>query len=315
MHHRRGGDRAHPGTGACTPLSSPVGVESQGELTGINNPQSIIVSPDGASLYLASGNDTSVARFGRAASGALTYQGCITGNLFVGPAPAGNGACASAPVMTTGGFDTGLDNMRDVVVSPDGASVYASSAGDSAVVTFSRDGSGAHHLRGLHERRDRDGCLLQIPSATSGGNDSGMGWVQAVAPSQDGTSLYYIAQNDDAVGPLHPRRSPPPPDQPVEGDTAPPDTAITASPKKKTKTKKKQEKARSSRSSAPMHGRSQASSASSTTTPFAACTSPFQDKVKKGRHHFEVRAVDAAGNVDPTPATYDWKVKKKKKKK
>jgi len=26
-----------------------------------------------------------------------------------------------------------------------------------------------------------------------------------------------------------------------------------------------------------------------------------------------VRAVDAAGNVDPTPATRTWKVKKKKK--
>ncbi len=27
---------------------------------------------------------------------------------------------------------------------------------------------------------------------------------------------------------------------------------------------------------------------------------------------FEVRATDAAGNTDPTPATQSWKVKKKK---
>ena len=35
----------------------------------------------------------------------------------------------------------------------------------------------------------------------------------------------------------------------------------------------------------------------------------------RSRHTFEVRAVDAAGNVDPTPASRTWKVKKKKKKK
>ena len=33
----------------------------------------------------------------------------------------------------------------------------------------------------------------------------------------------------------------------------------------------------------------------------------------KGTHTFQVRATDAAGNVDPTPATQSWKVKKKKK--
>ena len=35
---------------------------------------------------------------------------------------------------------------------------------------------------------------------------------------------------------------------------------------------------------------------------FASCSSPFQRRLAPGRHSFEVRAVDAAGNVDPTPA-------------
>ena len=48
---------------------------------------------------------------------------------------------------------------------------------------------------------------------------------------------------------------------------------------------------------------------------FAACTSPHTVKVKKGKHTFSVRATDQAGNVDGSPATFDWKVKKKKKKK
>jgi hypothetical protein len=33
-------------------------------------------------------------------------------------------------------------------------------------------------------------------------------------------------------------------------------------------------------------------------------------KAKKGKHHFEVRARDAAGNVDPAPAAASWKRKK-----
>jgi hypothetical protein len=46
--------------------------------------------------------------------------------------------------------------------------------------------------------------------------------------------------------------------------------------------------------------------------PFAACSSPDTIKVRKGKHHFEVRAKDAGANVGPT-ASDDWKVKKKKK--
>jgi hypothetical protein len=46
---------------------------------------------------------------------------------------------------------------------------------------------------------------------------------------------------------------------------------------------------------------------------FAPCNSPHTVKVKKGKHVFEVRAVDQAGNADPTPATDTWKRKRKRK--
>jgi glucose/arabinose dehydrogenase len=43
--------------------------------------------------------------------------------------------------------------------------------------------------------------------------------------------------------------------------------------------------------------------------PFAPCTSPVtRSKFKMGPHRFQVRAVDAAGNVDPTPATRKFSV-------
>jgi hypothetical protein len=47
---------------------------------------------------------------------------------------------------------------------------------------------------------------------------------------------------------------------------------------------------------------------------FIPCTSPFTVSVKKGKHTFQVQAIDEAGNVS-TPATDTWKRKKKRKKK
>jgi hypothetical protein len=43
--------------------------------------------------------------------------------------------------------------------------------------------------------------------------------------------------------------------------------------------------------------------------PFAVCGSPKSySPLRPGDHRFEVRAVDAAGNADPTPALHAWKV-------
>ncbi|MCL4830278.1 MAG: tandem-95 repeat protein [Caldilinea sp.] len=42
---------------------------------------------------------------------------------------------------------------------------------------------------------------------------------------------------------------------------------------------------------------------------FEPCFSPWRyDGLSKGAHHFRVRAIDAAGNVDLTPASYSWTV-------
>jgi hypothetical protein len=47
--------------------------------------------------------------------------------------------------------------------------------------------------------------------------------------------------------------------------------------------------------------------------PFAACSSPYRTpKLKPGKHRFEVRATDAAGNVGAA-ATAKVKVKKKRR--
>ncbi|MBC8514893.1 hypothetical protein H8D30_03420 [bacterium] len=42
---------------------------------------------------------------------------------------------------------------------------------------------------------------------------------------------------------------------------------------------------------------------------WASCTSPqTYTRLSVGTHHFEVRATDLAGNIDPTPAVWDWTI-------
>jgi len=42
------------------------------------------------------------------------------------------------------------------------------------------------------------------------------------------------------------------------------------------------------------------------------CASPDKERVKRGKHQLAVTAVDSVGTADPTPATFGWRVKRKK---
>jgi hypothetical protein len=96
------------------------------------------------------------------------------------------------------------------------------------------------------------------------------------------------------------------------GDTTAPQTAITKAPRKAVKTKKRKAKVtfgfRSSETRSTFECRLDGGQ-------WTSCASPFKLKVKRGKHTFEVAATDRAGNVDPTPASHSFKVKKKKRKK
>jgi hypothetical protein len=42
---------------------------------------------------------------------------------------------------------------------------------------------------------------------------------------------------------------------------------------------------------------------------YVACSSPVAYVgLSRGAHRFSVRATDAAGNTDPTPAVWDWTI-------
>ncbi len=97
----------------------------------------------------------------------------------------------------------------------------------------------------------------------------------------------------------------PPPPSPI---AAVPDTTLGSHPKKTVKTKKKKAKVKFSFSSDVAGATFQCKLDKGS---FAPCTSPKSYKVKKGSHTFSVEAV-APGGTDATPATFNFKVKKKK---
>jgi len=103
----------------------------------LSYPTAAAISPDGRSLYVTSGDfhGSVVARFVRdPATGALTYAGCLTGDL--GAVPAG---CAALPSATREGYGSGLYEPSGIAVSADGAHVYVTAAGDGSVAAFDRD--------------------------------------------------------------------------------------------------------------------------------------------------------------------------------
>lgn len=91
-----------------------------------------------------------------------------------------------------------------------------------------------------------------------------------------------------------------------EVDTAAPDTAISKAPKKRT-TKRKASFAFGAPGATGFE-------CSLDGAAFAPCSSPYKTKrLKRGRHTFAVRATDAAGNTDSSPAQVKFKVVRKRR--
>ena len=163
------------GTGACKAIPD---ASSNGENSGLEGLESVALSRDGKSLYAASGDDAAVARFKRDRdTGKLTYRGCLSGD--------DESACKEIPDATPGGFgeQSGLDNLQSLVLSRDGTSLYAASAGDAAVARFKRDrDTGKLTYKGCITGETESGppggggtgACKAIPDASSNGENSGL---------------------------------------------------------------------------------------------------------------------------------------------
>ena len=122
-----------PGTGALTPAGCIADDEVFGTsgcadfAQALDGPFGIAVSPSGLDVYVASFNDQAVSHLTRDANtGELSDGGCV-------PYTGDDAGCGTAP-------QAGLDFPRDLVVSPDGGSVYvAGGFGSGEVVRLARN--------------------------------------------------------------------------------------------------------------------------------------------------------------------------------
>jgi 6-phosphogluconolactonase (cycloisomerase 2 family) len=148
------------GTGALTFVESQM--NGSGGVSDMTTPVDVAVSPDGAHVYVAAYVDDAIVAFERDdLTGTLSFLGTVSNGV---------------------GGVSGIAETRSVVVSPDGAHVYATGVASDGVAAFSRDGGTG---------------LLAFVGAQAG--LGGMDGARTVTLSPDGLFAYVTGPGSDAL--------------------------------------------------------------------------------------------------------------------
>lgn len=119
----------------------------------------------------------------------------------------------------------------------------------------------------------------------------------------DGTHITSVTLGATSAAILLTAPDPGGDDDPPPGDTTPPETTITAAPPRNSRSSSAMFSFAANEPGARFQCRLDGA-------PFADCASPTTySGLPGGGHTFAARAIDAAGNVDATPATHSWRVK------
>jgi DNA-binding beta-propeller fold protein YncE len=153
---------------------------------GLSDPESVAVSPDGKSVYVASLSSDAVARFNRNTTGGGLYQ------------PAGTAGCVSENGEGTCADGHGLSDPESVAVSPDGKNVYVASGSSDAVARLNRNTT----TGAITQPAGTAGCVSQSGAGPCADGD-GLNSARGVAVSPDGKSVYVASFLSDSVARLN----------------------------------------------------------------------------------------------------------------
>jgi DNA-binding beta-propeller fold protein YncE len=148
-----------------------------GSTTPLAGASAVAVSPNGASVYTANDFGPTLAHFfANPSQGQLSWDGCVSND-------GSGGTCGDVP--GTGSPLTGPDG---VAVSPNGASVYASSLGGTLSHLFANPSQGQISWDGCVSNDGSGGTCADIPG-------SGIPFqnLRAVAVSPNGASVYAVS--------------------------------------------------------------------------------------------------------------------------
>jgi 6-phosphogluconolactonase (cycloisomerase 2 family) len=177
-------------TGQLTQLSGTAGCVSQTGTGGdcadgkaLDQANSVAVSADGKSIYVASGVSDAVAVFQRnTTTGALTQL-------------AGTAGCTSEGGAAGCAFGKALNGSYSVAVSADGKSVYVASQFSDAVAVFARNTTTGN----LTQLAGTAGCVSETGTGGACADGKALDGARAVAVSPDLESVYVGSAGSDAV--------------------------------------------------------------------------------------------------------------------
>jgi hypothetical protein len=188
------------GTEGCTASTNDPAVASCALGDGIDQVGSLAVSPDGKSVYFASGQG--IAIFTRNTNtGVLTQTGDATGCVT----EEGKGA---HPIYRLGECEDGraLAGARSIAIPPDGKTLYVASDGSApsgtgdGIAIFDRNtATGA-----LSQKTGTAGCVVDdntLAAVTTCAEGRALSWPTSITVSPDGNgkSLYVTSRGSDAI--------------------------------------------------------------------------------------------------------------------
>jgi Ca2+-binding RTX toxin-like protein len=276
-----------------------------------NAGQDTLLGEGGNDLFLSDTiceGDTIDGGEGRDNASWAKFDEAVGANLTSGQA--GRPGAAGAPVCASGSFDLllGIEDLEgssspdtfygnggaNQLLGHEGADTYSAGAGEDLILANASDADAAIDCGADNDRAIVDFAKFGDPQP-----------VECETVVEAARDNFNLPPPEIPPPPLEP---PPPPPREKRPDTKPPRTRLDVHPHKLLTTKSGRRRVVfrfaasevGSRFSCQIDGR-----------PFRTCTSPRAYVLGPGRHTFRVVAADQAGNVDPTPALFHFKIRRR----